>query len=163
MASQRFMRSSIKPRLLFPSEEQKRAKEMAEEEEALTEIEEPAPNGLEVAAESTEDLATPGVTPIEERFQPIPVTPPPTTRTTRSTVKISVTELTEQTLEVPEAEQTEVVAAPKPKKASPFDSWRRTKSSTALAAKGLKREGDHIEREGGNQGKRTRSGAHLAP
>lgn len=46
------------------------------------------------------------------------------------------------------------------KKNSPFDGWARTKPGSKLAAgKGVKREGDALEKAG--EGKRTRGNAHA--
>ncbi|KAK3080802.1 hypothetical protein LTS18_012962 [Coniosporium uncinatum] len=174
-ASRPFTRSSIKPRLLFPNEEQRRQREEqeADEEEAVTDIDVPQPTrrqptglGLHVTAgegldaEAREEEL---VTPVKERFKP--ATPPSTERTTRSTNKgtaeVSAGEmLTQGTTGRAEDELARMrmpqMRKPKP---SPFASWQRVKPGAAqrMVSKGVKREGEVLESEG----KRTRSGAHA--
>ncbi|KAL7900201.1 hypothetical protein HDV63DRAFT_370610 [Trichoderma sp. SZMC 28014] len=110
-------RSSIKPRLLFPTKAPApKTKQMLEDEEAATDVED-AKDGTEA-----EEPSAPVETPVkakEERAQTpeapkyAPASPPETRRTTRSTNKLA--------------------AAPTPAKRagkkSPFDSWLRTKES----------------------------------
>ncbi|KAM0457273.1 hypothetical protein ACHAO4_003070 [Trichoderma viride] len=112
-------RSSIKPRLLFPTKAPApKTKQMLEEEEAATDVED--------AKDTTEaeEPSAPVETPVkakEERAQTpeapkyAPASPPETRRTTRSTNKLA--------------------AAPTPAKRagkkSPFDSWLRTKESAS--------------------------------
>lgn len=111
-------RSSIKPRLLFPTKAPApKTKQMLEEEEAATDVED-----AKDAAEEEEPSvpSVPVKTPVkakEERAQTpeapnyAPASPPETRRTTRSTNKLA--------------------AGPTPAKRagkkSPFDSWLRTK------------------------------------
>ncbi|KAM0487020.1 hypothetical protein ACHAPX_000287 [Trichoderma viride] len=112
-------RSSIKPRLLFPTKAPApKTKQMLEEEEAATDVED-----TKDASEAEEPSApAPVKTPVkakEERARTpeapkyAPASPPETRRTTRSTNKLA--------------------AAPTPAKRagkkSPFDSWLRTKES----------------------------------
>lgn len=116
-------RSSIKPRLLFPTKAPApKTKQMLEEEEAATDVED-AKDATEAEEPSAPaPVETPVETPVkakEERAQTpeapkyAPASPPETRRTTRSTNKLS--------------------AAPTPAKRagkkSPFDSWLRTKES----------------------------------
>ncbi|KAL2266092.1 hypothetical protein VTJ83DRAFT_5444 [Remersonia thermophila] len=134
-----FTRSSIKPRLLFPtsSQEEDDAKDLVDEddEEAVTDIEDhvlASLQGDEAAKPETPadliDEAAPGTPPRAPRYAP--ASPPATTRTTRFGSKKA-------------AEPT-----PKPKppaKRSPFDSWRRVKGgATGAETSGLKRSGDEL-------------------
>jgi len=50
--------------------------------------------------------------------------------------------------------------ATRSKKASPFDSWRRTKDVSKAVPKGTKRQAEPMER-GEASGKRVKSGLHL--
>lgn len=132
-----FTRSSIKPRLLFPTADSDEPKELDEDEEAATDIEDHVLAGLEAdKPETPADLVdeTPG-TPAAPRYAP--ASPPTTVRTTRFSNKKS-------------AEPT-----PKPKqptKRSPFDNWRRVKGGSQSA--GQKRSGDDLSADAP---KRTRA------
>ncbi len=140
-----FTRSSIKPRLLFPPEEQhqaRTAKAVLVDEEAITDIEEQVGDSemTDVTADTEED---PLVTPTKNTFTP--ASPPATGRATRGGAKRA--------------------AAPEPleylptvKKASPFDSWKRGKAGVGAVGmgKGKKREGDVIDRSGGTVGKKVK-------
>lgn len=111
-------RSSIKPRLLFPTKAPApKTKRMLEEEEAATDVED-AVEAVE-AEKPTAAVETPkkakeerAQTPEAPKFAP--ASPPETRRTTRSTNKLSAD------------------AAPikRTGKKSPFDSWLRTKEHT---------------------------------
>ena len=126
-------RSSIKPRLLFPSAHQTEAKEKRsqvteDEEEAVTDIEEP--HGMDV----DEAVATPK----PARFAPIaPATPPTTARTLRSK-KVDMDPL--------DSEEESMVASPthidsgKGARISPYDNFPRTKNQ-AGGKSSKKREG----------------------
>lgn len=134
-SSRRITRSSIKPRLLFPSAGKGKAIDSTvhEDEEAATDIED---HVLNAAAESAnaDSPATPlemvddkPDTPKAPRFAP--ASPPNTSRTTRVGNKLS-------------AESTPMK---KPTKArSPFDGWRRSKR--AAEPHGQKREGSPLSR-----------------
>jgi hypothetical protein len=152
-ASKRFTRSTIKPRLLFPSEEQRRAREAAEEadEEAVTDIDVPQPKAI---------------TPVKQHFQP--TTPPSTGRSKRGSAKkaVDVHEEVEALAITPHHEDVDTSATSAvikaSKKISPFGGWARKKaapSSSAVVSK--KREGEPLAREG-EAAKRTRSGAYSA-
>ncbi|KAL1836929.1 hypothetical protein VTJ49DRAFT_4490 [Mycothermus thermophilus] len=134
-----FTRSSIKPRLLFPTSSQDDESNSLDDEEAATDIEDHVLASLqEEDAEKPEtpndliDEAAPGTPPRAPRHAP--ASPPTTTRTTRFGSKKA-------------AEPT-----PKPKppaKRSPFDSWRRVKGgATAAETSGLKRSGDELTAAG---------------
>ena len=148
-----FTRSSIKPRLLFPTaaQRQERSHAAVEEEEAVTDIEElpPLPNDSEMtdlAPDTEEEEAL--VTPVKDSFT-APTTPPTTGHATRSaTRKAKLISGPPEPVEEPGAfGRTE-------RKASPFDAWQRTKATASNAAKGKKRDADVLERDDG--GKRAR-------
>lgn len=125
-------RSSIKPRLLFPSKS--KGKQVAEatiaedDEEAVTDIEDNVLHGAQEAEpeapETPARIAKSKIgTPDAPRFAP--ASPPSTTRTTRSTDKLRGGD-----------------TASKAKGPSPFDGWRRSKSRAL--PQGQKREGDAL-------------------
>ncbi|KAI0459109.1 hypothetical protein F5B21DRAFT_457254 [Xylaria acuta] len=125
-------RSSIKPRLLFPSEPKGKQATItvAEDEEAVTDIEDNVfhHNAQDV---ETEIPATPiqfskgkVETPEAPRFAP--ASPPSTGRATRSTDKLRGSDTPMRMAKVP----------------SPFDGWRRSKRQAA--PHGAKREGDFL-------------------
>jgi hypothetical protein len=159
-----FTRSKYKPRLLFPNEEQRRAREAAEEadEEALTDIEMPQPSPTKkrdddalLAPEADHEFEI--VTPVKQQFHS-PGTPPSTGRSTRSRTK------NDSQQDMPMEDVHPAVEEPttyhkKGKKQSPFASWSRTKPGVRAVRKGTKREGEPIEAEGS---KRTRSGHYAA-
>ncbi|OCK78427.1 hypothetical protein K432DRAFT_332086 [Lepidopterella palustris CBS 459.81] len=165
-----FTRSTIKPRLLFPNEEEHRQRELAADEadeEAVTDIEVPTPSFSNRKAKKSDEA----VTPVKQHFRP--TTPPSTGRARRYHKKIVAedqhgTKVDEEAVlgtpvEAPVVEEeVEVQTAQLPKargkKNSPFDSWQRVKpaSSRMTAQKGVKREGEMLER--GGEGKRSRSG-----
>ncbi|KAL7928532.1 hypothetical protein V8C35DRAFT_332689 [Trichoderma chlorosporum] len=105
-------RSSIKPRLLFPAKAPApKTKDMLEEEEAATDVEEPVETEkpaakVETPAKAKEERAQ---TPDAPKFAP--ASPPETRRTTRSTNKLSA----------------DSAPIKRTGKKSPFDSWIRTK------------------------------------
>ncbi|KAL8853512.1 MAG: hypothetical protein Q9221_001671 [Calogaya cf. arnoldii] len=141
-------RSSVKPRLLFPTEKQRRERELAEEE-ALTEIEDARP---------TEEKEKKPITPIKQSFAG-PATPPTTGHATRS--------VTKQAAINNDGAPPDVVIDGLPqsgerrprKKTSPFDAWQRTKAgSSAGHGKGKKRGVEHVEDNAIEVGsKRTKS------
>lgn len=153
-------RSAIKPRLLFPSEEQLQERERAADdvdEEAITDIE---MSNVEPTITAPEEVTTP----VNTRFTNKPATPPSTTRASRKK-KATTTILEESMTPIAEAEgEPEPMSVGtddsftanigrKRKSRSPFDAWQRVKG-------GRKRSGDAVE-EG--SGKRTRSTALVSP
>lgn len=122
-------RSSIKPRLLFPTSKQRQEREAADidDEEASTDIE-------ELHDEVMTDPEQEHATPIVKQTVFSPATPPTTVHATRSSTK-----------KAPEA----VEAIPyKGKKVSPFDRWARTKASTSTSVaggKGKKRDAEAMD------------------
>ncbi|KAI9836335.1 MAG: hypothetical protein M1837_003403 [Sclerophora amabilis] len=179
-------RSSIKPRLLFPSADQKqprhqrrdpskqanKAKEAIEaieesdvdesnEEEALTDIDELA-QPLSTDGNHNEDSTM--VDAADVLLPVSPVTPADQNFTTTSppaTIRHTRATAKKATVESPSsATELEKLTPPMPKrgkKSSPFDGWQRTKPGLGDTHK--KREGDEIEKNGGTISKRTRSGA----
>lgn len=136
-------RSSIKPRLLFPTPKQRAERSAAAiaEEEAPTDIE-------DHAMTHPEEI----VTPVKKSFAP--ATPPTTGHATRSSTKkardatLSPLDRGVDGIEVPTGKR---------KKVSPFDGWARTKAGMGGGGKGRKREGEAMERSEGAGGKRVRS------
>jgi hypothetical protein len=123
-----FTRSSIKPRRLFVSADVDEPKDLDEDEEAATDIEDHVLARMEEAGkpETPMDLIAeaPG-TPEAPRFAP--ASPPTTARTTRFGSKKAAD------------------TTPKPKqpaKRSPFDGWRRVKGGTESTSH--KRSGDDL-------------------
>ena len=135
-------RSSLKPKLLFPSTKTKSEQITAAvtDEEALTELED--------QVQSRSDQI---VTPIRSSFEP--VSPPTTGHVTRSTTQQSQTN-------APAEGNVSEAAEPPPlrrKKVSPFDSWQRTKASRS-ASRGKKRDADEMETIAAEEGgKRLRT------
>lgn len=143
-ATKPFTRSSIKPRLLFPSEEQRHAREEAEEadEEAVTDIEMPKPA----------DAVTP------TKLRHFHLTTPPTSVRSRRTapkepaeelVPGNVAHLGDDLVQSPGSSASQVKA----KKRSPFAGFQR-KKATSGTPKNSKREGSPMA---GESAKRTRS------
>ncbi|KAK4109705.1 hypothetical protein N656DRAFT_782537 [Canariomyces notabilis] len=123
-----FTRSSIKPRLLFPTTKAGESKTVNEDEEAATDIEDHVLAGMEEDQPVTPaDLVehAPG-TPDAPRFAP--ASPPTTARTTRSANKKVV--------------ESTPMKSKQPGKRSPFDGWRRTKNGSQST--GHKRPGDEL-------------------
>jgi hypothetical protein len=120
-----FTRSSIKPRLLFPTGNSDEPEDLNDDEEAATDIEDHVLAGMEAdKLETPADMIdeTPG-TPAAPRFAP--ASPPTTARTTRF------------------KKSAEPAPNPKqPAKRSPFDSWRRVKGGSQST--GHKRSGDDL-------------------
>jgi len=181
-ASRPFTRSSIKPRLLFPNANQRRQREeqeVADEEEAVTDIDVPQPTrhqttGLGLHVEASEDLVQREhelITPVKEGVKI--VTPPSVGRTTRSankgTAEVSVGETSRQGTAARAEDELARMRLPQTRKAksSPFASWPRVKpgATRMMLSKGVKREGEVLgggsAGGGGGGGKRTRSGAHA--
>ncbi|KAL7911911.1 hypothetical protein GGI35DRAFT_301950 [Trichoderma velutinum] len=111
-------RSSIKPRLLFPAKTPApKTKDMLEEEEATTDVEEAVET--EKPSAKVETVETPAKSKEERAQTPdapkyAPASPPETRRTTRSTNKLSA----------------DSAPIKRTGKKSPFDSWIRTKEHT---------------------------------
>lgn len=166
-----FTRSTVKPRLLWRSNDQRCDPEEDAAEEALTDIElpVPAPSPKKHLGSSTKaplsnvDEEEGLVTPAKQRFGH--VTPPSTTRPARSTMKRDA-EINEPHATSEDDEEGQPIAPPifvpqaRGKKPSPFDMWRRTKSGEKSAAKGTKREASPLARED-ETAKRTRSGKYV--
>jgi len=156
--SPRLTRSSIKPRLLFPTEKQRRERALADEE-AVTDIEDP--NNLAHDSDMT-DIAPNNdteeeqlVTPVKQAFTETPATPPTTGHATRASTRKKA--LDSSPLEGPEPRE----AARTRGKISPFDGWARVKTGVANdRSKSKKREGEALERDAGvGRSKRVRGGA----
>ncbi|KAK5128479.1 hypothetical protein LTR85_003147 [Meristemomyces frigidus] len=151
VAAQRpLTRSAIKPRLLFPSEEQLLEREQGlddVDEEAVTDIEMPNASSPVKQKGKAHDLQTP------TRHRIKRTTPPSTSRATRSMDKhaspVKPTPIYEDEPEPMSVGADETFPAQSKRKThSPFDTWQRMKPSR-------KRAGDPSESAG--SGKRTRS------
>lgn len=157
-AQRPFTRSSLRPRLLFPSKEQERERQAVDvdEEEALTDIE------VEDDAIAHPNLMG-SQTPKKQSGTSFKAAPGHLTPQSRSVKKKSTRHLELQPVEE-EAETSLEALSPvtvvkKTQKTSPFDSWPRTKpTASARASQNKKRVGESQEEPAGT--KRTRSGAH---
>ncbi|KAL8702051.1 MAG: hypothetical protein Q9224_000200 [Gallowayella concinna] len=133
-----FTRSAVKPRLLFPTEKQRRERELAEEE-ALTDIEDG-----HVGNNKGEKLTTP----IKQSFTI--TTPPATGHATRSATKQAALNGGSSPLGPPEVGLEGIASAferrPR-KKTSPFNAWQRTKAGSDEHVKGRKRRVDQVEEQ----------------
>lgn len=150
-SSPHFTRSSIKPRLLFPTAQQQRERQLADEE-ATTDIE--PTNDCEMSDSTIDDPETQSKVP---ETNPVGMTitgatsPGGTGHATRSATKKTVTG--RSSLQV---EDNEAGIHTKNRKKSPFDGWARRKpgsastSSYAAAAahapKGTKRHGETMQK-----------------
>ena len=148
-------RSAIRPRLLFPSEEQVEEREVdveVDDEEAVTDIDVDV-EMVDTGREHEHDLRTP----LKKKVVVFEATPPPTisTRATRSAKKTRFEESPPTPVAEDEIFQTSTLERKDSKGRSPFDAWQRTKNG-----RNRKRAGDE-EVEGVNcgngGGKRTRS------
>lgn len=144
-------RSSIKPRLLFPTKQQTRERTAStiDDEEAPTDIEDPQDHEM-TDPEDDEQVTTPVKASIFS-----PTTPPTTGHATRAATKKAA-------LDSPSDPPEQVETVPyerRGKKVSPFDGWARTKSGTSgVGGKGKKREGEAMEKAEGVAGsKKIRS------
>ena len=143
-SSTHFTRSSVKPRLLFPTAQQQRERQLADEE-ATTDIEVSNDSDMtDVATEETEveEQGAPVATPEKASF--MPATPPTTGHATRAATKKAV----EASPSFSGPAQLEIKK--KGGKRSPFDGWARRKasasSSSAATGKGRKRQGEVMEK-----------------
>lgn len=150
-------RSAIKPRLLFPSEEQRLDRERGPDdvdEEAMTDIEMPVAQTPVKQKGKAKTKAK--ETPARNEFKPI--SPPSTKRTTRATDRSgAVEQFTPIYADEPGPMSVGSETFPTPGRRggkSPFDSWPRTKG-------GRKRPGEAAE--GAGSGKRTRAAAAGSP
>lgn len=137
--SRSLTRSSIKPRLLFPSAAQKadRSKSDLEDEEAPTDIDDPD------ATETEHEPLPEKRTPVKATFRGLaPDTPPDTGHATRSATKKAAKDgLSSPAISPVKLDFNKPL---KGKKVSPFDGWARTKPGIA-AAKGTKRGAEAVE------------------
>ena len=146
-------RSSIKPRLLFPTKQQihERTACAVDDEEAPTDIEDP--QDYEMTEPEDEKLIT---TPVK-----VPTVSPPTPPTSGHATRAAVKKVALDSPSYPPEQAEAVPYDRRGKKISPFDGWARTKASTReVGGKGKKREGEAMERtEGRAGGKKVRSNA----
>lgn len=133
-------RSSIKPRLLFPTKQQlhERSVPTIDDEEAPTDIEDPQDHEM-TDLEDEKEIITPVKASVYS-----PTTPPATGHATRAATKKAA-------LDSPSDPRGPVEAVPYErhgKKVSPFDGWARTKfgGTSRVGGKGQKREGEAMEK-----------------
>ena len=167
-------RSSIEPRLLFPNEDQLRERERERghatasdevDEEALTDIELPAPSKTQPAKAATP--RKPAASSLSSHL----ATPPSTKRTKRHIdctpgPAPSLGMVVEEPEDAPNSPASR--KATKAKNRSPFDDWPRLKAGTSSssASRGKKRTAsESVEpvEPAATSNKRTRSGAVTSP
>ena len=171
-------RSSLKPRLLFPTPEQIAVREkktqVPDDEEVMTDLEDPFSTVISTPAKHLNDFA---VTPTAPNYTP--VSPPTTARASRLT-KMEIDDSTSASdpitptaratrsmrkMEIDNTASSSNPVTPSPSrsrraKISPFDGWQRTKTISPRQAH--KREGDFLTRSGGDFTKRRRGGRSEA-
>ncbi|KAI4166247.1 MAG: hypothetical protein LQ342_000133 [Letrouitia transgressa] len=142
-------RTSIKPRLLFPTQTQRHDHEIAEEE-ALTDIEQ-LPDALNDAAMTTKEPRDDRVvnnlnTPVKGSFAP--TSPPSTGHATRAATKRAELDRVASPARSSEPVDDLFDTRPQRKKTrSPFDTWQRTKPGISGSGTGQKRKGDLLEQD----------------
>jgi hypothetical protein len=150
-------RSSVKPRLLFPSAEQTAARQqklqekkpqLTDDEEAMTDIEH-MPHEVASPEEDMEDVMA---TPVAPKFAPAPNTPPSTARTTRYMNL-------DGAADEPSPRETRSSGPRSGAKVNAFAGWKRTKAGAATNSK--KRDADKIT-GGGDTSKRQRGARSQA-
>lgn len=141
-----FTRSSVKPRLLWPTTASRQEKEIVEDEEATTEIEDMPPTDSDMTdlTHETEDEVL--ITPVEPSSI-VPTTPPTTGRATRAAARKAM--FASGPLEPVE----EICSSGRTlgKRDSPFNSWHRAKATALKAKKGKKRQGEDLDLDGGGK------------
>jgi hypothetical protein len=138
-------RKSIKPTRLFQTEEQKRIREAEKEEEALTDIE-------EQASHDAPQLDSPP-TPTRVAESQTSRTPPPTGRALRSTGRKEPADIDSVNVSAVEKGK-----AKKPKRVSPFDSWKRVKAgASAVPSKSRKRGSDVLDEGDASSSKKAKA------
>ena len=160
----RWLRSSIKPRLLFPTEAQRQARlppaspRRLAEEEAMTDIDETnmhhGNGGQDTDMTEEENIITPVKQSFADEFAP--ASPPSTgrARATRSSKK-DATHVMDGEMPATEPEAIIRVTRAGRRADSSFNEWPRSKSVTNSREKGKKREADALDRGEGE--KRVRS------
>lgn len=141
-----FTRSSVKPRLLWPTTSSRQQKEIVEDEEATTEIEDMPPTDSDMTdlTHETEDEVV--TTPAKPLFT-VPTTPPTTVRATRAATRKAIFATT------PLEHEEEVCSSGRTvgKKNSPFNSWHRAKATALEAKNGKKRQREVLDMDGGGK------------
>lgn len=151
-------RSSIKPRVLFPSARDTSAQQdppSEVDEEAATDIEDHAKETDEVTDQPTdgETQQRPSTPPSESTAAAPPSPDPSTVRSLRSRAKPGDTD---------QHGATPTVLEPKRKRVSPFDGWLRKKPAPAVP-RSKKREAEAASSPGGPSTKRTRGNRAAVP
>ncbi len=180
-----FTRSSIKPRLLFPTEGQKREREQVPQQggelavdedvddEAMTEIDESLLNPPNEIPKDTSSRTTRNSKPAEARNPAPPITPttpthqgPPitptspsfhtTTRTTRSSTRKAAVIHDTSPFEPEHDRPVSPGLAGGRNRTSQFAGWKRTKSAMTVAGKGKKRGPETTEKVDGETNKKAK-------
>lgn len=142
-------RSSIKPRVLFPSA----AKTSTPQQDHPSDVDEEAATDIEDHAKDTDDAAEQTADPSESATTVVP-TSPGTSRSLRPRAKRE---------EVDQHETTPTTVQPARKRISPFDAWQRKKPAPATSgSKTKKREAEAVGSPGGPSTKRARGGRATA-
>lgn len=147
----------MKPRLLWPTTASRQEKDIVEDEEATTEIEDMPPTDSDMTelTHETEDEVL--ITPVKPSSM-VPTTPPTTGRATRAAARkaIFATTTSEPVEEVCSSGRT------LGKRNSPFNSWHRAKATALEAKKGKKRQGEVLDMDGGGKKMKGRVGKDEA-
>lgn len=152
-------RSSIKPRVLFPTAKSQTPQESRSsdvDEEAATDIED---HLLHDEVEEDEDPA------VDVEMQQRPVTPPPQSSVaTPASPGATVRSLRSRSKrDGPEHSETPTASETKKKRVSPFDGWLRKKTAPALTGtKAKKRDAEAAGSPGGPAPKKTRGNKATA-
>lgn len=143
-------RSSIKPRVLFPSA----AKPSTPEPNPSSDVDEEAATDIEDHAKDTDDAA-------EQTAEPsVPAT---TVAPTSPGTSRSLRPRAAKREDVDQHETTPTTVQPARKRISPFDAWQRKKPApVAAGSKTKKREAEAIGSPGGPSTKRVRGGRATA-
>ncbi|KAF7592497.1 hypothetical protein BBP40_012787 [Aspergillus hancockii] len=152
-------RSSIKPRVLFPT-----ANDRAPASSHVSDVDEEAATDIEDHT-LVPDVAEAVDRPVDVEMQQRPVTPPNATVDTPPSPGATIRSLRPRTKrDDPEQSRTPTVAETKRKRVSPFDGWLRKKQTPALAGpKAKKRDAaETVGSPGGPATKRTRGSRTTA-
>lgn len=151
-------RSSIKPRVLFPT-----AKPSIPQQDQPDEVDEEAATDIEDHAKDNDDAVDHEDIEKQER----PATPPPKSNDAESSSPDATTSRSLRPRakrdDADHHETTPMVAEPKKKRVSPFDGWLRKKSAPAApVTKAKKREAEAVGSPGGPSMKRSRGNRATA-
>ncbi|KAI9675811.1 MAG: hypothetical protein M1829_003236 [Trizodia sp. TS-e1964] len=171
--SHHFTRSSLKPRTLFETDAQREIRHAAlaaaaslaqadrEAEEAITDIEDPSAHtgldadGQDHIMEDAEPLVKSPVSPrTKQSFSAS--TPPQSNRMTRASSRRAALNDPQLSPEHSEQSPSTAKASKDTGKSSPFDGWKRTKSTNGSSSKSKKRGGEAMEKNQGSFSKKSK-------